>query len=371
MLLFLISCNKNSEKLKDDLEPSFFDVDIERGINSSKQLKISSIADSVDYIVLETNSECLIPEIKDIRINDNSIVILAENTGREIFVFSRSGKFLNKIGKQGRAPKEYYNINDYIVYDDNVLIVDYGNRLAQYKITGEFVRYLKLPKQASRITKAGDHLFACYIPDSFFGDGEELYNWLIINPEGDSVNSIKLDPLRGFSEKKLVSNHYVLTDFSSEYFSSFKEAFNDTLYYIDSLQVKPFGFLNLGIHKIDYTKTFDEIATAKHNMRINGLTDTKKILFINYSCMCKGNETTHHGVYNKETQVFFNVVSERSDEKIIDNFDGPDFWPLTCNKNQLIGYVNAIECINLADFSQKLNINENDNPVIILAYINS
>ncbi len=367
-LLILISCKRNVDSSANKTDNGFFEVDIEKGINSNKQLKVSLFCDSIEYIPLETRADCLIAEIKDMKVNNEFIFVLAEDSGKELFVFSRNGKFLNKIGKQGRGPKEYYDLIDYTVCGDSVFVVDYAERIALYKITGEFIRYIKLAKQASCILHLNKDLFACYIPDSFFEEDEKLYNWLVLNSKGDSVNSIQQPFLRYPSEKKLISNHYVLTDFSSEHPASFKEAFNDTLYYIDSINIESYGLLHLGLHKIDYTKSFEEIASATHNMRINRLIDTKSLLFTYYVCMCRGNNVTHRGVFDKNTYDFFNLTDEHSDEKLINDLNGPNFWPLSCNtSNQLISYVNALECTEVTDFMKKYKIKETDNPIVILA----
>jgi hypothetical protein len=142
------------------------------------------------------------------------------------------------------------------------------------------------------------------------------------------------------------------------------------LYYFEptTFKIHPFGFLKLGIHKIDFTKTFEEVAFAEHNMRINRLIDLNDYLFVFYMCMCKGNETIHLGVYDKNKDEFYNLRDNNQQEKIINDMGGPDFKPSTCNTyNQIIGFVYPYECHDLKDFTKKYNIHDSDNPIIILA----
>ena len=250
-----------------------------------------------------------------------------------------------------------------------VYILDYGPRIVQYRHCGEFVNYFKLPRQPSRLIKLGKR-FVCYIPDSQFSSAEDPYSWLVLNSNMDSISSLTTPSLKGRRKaSKTNSNHFVLTNFSNQHAYTYKEAFNDTLYFLDEVEMKPvhFGYIDLGIHKIDYTQTFEQITMAEHNMRVNSLVDIEDKLFLYYRCMCVGNEITHLAVCDKNKGSFQNIIDNYDEEKIINDIEGPNFKPIACMKNKLIGYAESYSCcINHVDFSRKHKIDSNDNPILII-----
>ena len=367
LLCLLVACrNEKSETIVN--KNDFFDVNMHKDFNKNKKLKLSSLADSLTYIPLETKPNCLISEIKDIKINENYIFIITKN--KELLVFLRSGKFYSKIGRRGKGPKEYYNVIHFDVGNEYAYILDYAQRIAQYKITGEFIKYISLPKQASRIMLLENNNIVCYIPDSMFEEDEPAYSFIVVDQEGHLEETIQSTILRNPSDK--ISNHYALTNFSNQHAITIKEAFNDTLFYLDtlSLNVHGFAFLDLGAHKIDFSKSYEQVVRAPHNMRINKLVHTGSFLFIYYACQCKGNKTVHLSVYNKRTKSFFNVVDQNQEKKIVNDIDsGPNLQPACVFKNELIAQINAFECVNhkaLMDrFNQKIDID--DNPIIVIA----
>lgn len=365
--LFIGCTSKKAEILKHDIIE--FDVKIPDDLHVKRQINISSIADSISYISLETSPNCLISEIKEVQQNSDKLFIRSKNG--ELFCFSKSGKFLNKIGRKGKGPKEYYFLLDYVISDSFVYILDYSQRIALYDHAGKFKEYLKTTKQASRMMLLTKNNIACYVPDSQFKSEEKIYNWLIIDSKGDSIGIIDTPHLRNNSEgKKSISNHFALTSFSSQHPFTFKEAFNDSLYFIESslLKIKPFAHINQGIHKINFESTFEQVANSKHNMRINNIVDIPGYIFISYICMCNGNNQTHHAVYDKQEELFSNLSDQNNEEKIVNDLNpGLNFNILSCiSQNQLVGYIDAyIAAKNKNALSSKAIIKETDNPILV------
>jgi hypothetical protein len=369
--VFILGCTSKKQEAELSEQKEFFEVKLPNDLHVKKQLRLSAFADSVTYIPLQTAPECLISKIKGIKLFGKKLFILTDN--KEIFTFSKSGKFLNKIGTRGKGPKEYYSVIDFAINDSSVFVLDYAKRIARYGDTGEFDTYLKLPKQASRIISLEDKNIACYIPDSQFNSEEKLYSWLIINYDGDSIGTIVTPRLRDvFGKEKYITNHFVLTNISCHYPFTFKEAFNDSLYNIDSSskEIKAFACINQGIHKMNFKATFEQVVYAKHNMRINNIIDTPKYIFIYYACMCYGNNQTHYAVYDKSEELFYNLNDQNDEENIENNIDeGVNFRLLSCvEENQLVGFVDAyVVAESKKDLIAGVNIKNSDNPILVLA----
>lgn len=371
--LFFIFCllvggcqNKPREK---EIAHKFVDIKIPETLTEKgSSYKLSSIADSVKEIILETTAASLIDEIKDIQFVGTKVFLLTDN--KSIFVFNGNGKFLNPIGKKGRGPSEYYSVIDYAVSADYVFILDYGSRVAKYNHKGDFIDYIALPKQASRILLTPKKTMLFFIPDSQFNNDDEIYSWLEIDNNGTMINEVAPLLQRNLDSKsQLISNHYALTNFSSVYPLSFKEAFNDTLYYFQYPQLvpSPFCFLDLGIHKIDFQKSFDEVVQAKHNMRINKIIDLPHVMFIFHVCNCVDNRKTQLAVYNKIEETFSLLKDKNGNQYLENDISGLNFKPLTIRDNQLIGYIHAYEYLNNKANDALPRMTVNDNPILIIA----
>ena len=84
--------------------------------------------------------------------------------------------------------------------------------------------------------------------------------------------------------------------------------------------------------------------------------------------MCYGNNTTHHGVYDKRKRLFFNLNDQNGEEKIVNDLNpGLNFNLLSpIHQNQLVGSINAYIAVkNKNSFSPAIHIKDTDNPIII------
>lgn len=363
--LLLSSCNYKKEKLTD----TFSEINI-TNLEEVGQLKLSQIGEPVTYIPLETNTESLISKIRAIKCFKDKFFI--NDFDDQIFAYDKKGKLITKISKKGQGPGEYYSVLDYFVDDSLIYILDYGRRLTCFDYNGNFSKYISFPKQGSRVISLDTYKAGIYIPDNQFDIHEELYSWFVFNPSnGDSLTVIKTPKIRNnHGKEELISNHYVLTDFSTLQKNTFKEALNDTLYFLENgANIKSYGFINSGIHKIDFTKTFDQVAYAPHNLRISRLIDSPNFMFLYYQCACRGNTTMHLGVFDKTKRSFFNILNNENEQKIINDFEGPDFVPFTVYNEFLIGYAQPFDCNHIPSFMKNYGINEDDNPIIIIVNI--
>ena len=105
-------------------------VPLAKNISNLSEIKCSQFIDQFEYIQLETNEKCLIPNDYQALILKNHILIYDV---KFCFVFDRkTGRFLNEIGKYGRGPEEYqksliaYNYQNSLIYslgwNDNVMV---------------------------------------------------------------------------------------------------------------------------------------------------------------------------------------------------------------------------------------------------------
>lgn len=365
-LMILSNCKHRESNLNEKEELSGFQLPVDLSI-SNRDIKVSEFADSVWYVPLETNDECLLSELnKDVKYVNGEFYIV-DDKSTTIYRFSNQGKFLGKVGKKGNGPHEFFHYHHFAVADSFVYVVDFGKKVHKYLKDGSFVSDIFLAKQPYRIIALNNDRIACYITDNQFVDYDSRYDWLIINSRGDSLACCKTPMSRENQNKEnKMLNYYVVNEFSTDYPFSYKEAFNDSLYSFtsNSFQTKVFGYIDQGVHKIDQEMTFEEVLQQKHAMRISRLYDTPTFLFMVYACLCRGNSMFLAAI-DKKNGVFYNVLDSNNTSKITNDMGGPNFKPLTCvYPGLLIGFAEAFDCED--DFRNKYHFGEDNNPILVM-----
>lgn len=370
VVVLFFSCGGVEKKCeKVEVKDSFFVVDMDIDLSHKDELCLSSLADSLSYVPLETTQQSLISEIKSLKATEKYFYLLTENS--ELMLFDKSGKFHSRIGRKGKGPKEYYDVIHFDTNDSLVYILDYAERIAVYTTSGKFIRYIKIAKQASRIFILNDDRIVYFVPDSMFEDAEDSYGFAIINQEGKVLKKMPATFQRD-NMNNGISNHFVLINFSNQHSITIKEAFNDTLYRFDtdSLTFNSYAYINLGQHKIDFEKNFEQVAWASHNMRISDIIETSRSAFIVYTCMCVGNNSQHLGVFDKSKKQFYTLIDDDGEENIINDIDGVvNLKPETVFKDQLISFVFADQIVENDSLMKLMDkpIEKTANPVIVLA----
>ncbi len=94
-----------------------------------EDINLSDIVDSVKYIKLQTDSNCVMGRVKEIIIKEKYIYALDVSQGI-IFVFDKKGKYISKLDKRGKGPGEYLNLGPFFV-DDNEEFVEIINSIGK------------------------------------------------------------------------------------------------------------------------------------------------------------------------------------------------------------------------------------------------
>ncbi len=69
-------------------------------------INLSEVADSIEYIVLETNSNCFLSDIHQMEVFLHDDRIYIAPVKQDVMVFSSSGKYLFDVGSRGVGPSE-------------------------------------------------------------------------------------------------------------------------------------------------------------------------------------------------------------------------------------------------------------------------
>lgn len=224
----------------------------------------SDLFNSVKFVPLETNRNCLIGQIDEIELYNDTIFILDKSIGKAIYMFDKNGSFIKKIGQLGKGPGEYFSPKSFTIdnYTKQIKILDEG-KLLIFSIYGEFQKEILLShydsprylKSINGITYFDYPMFqgriASYLLSAIDSTGLILKRWL---------------PYKEYNKGLILSfgtsNHLVNTSYDIK----FMQPFFDTIFSICCNDIKPFISIS----------TKNNITTDEIN-EFNGLTDVREI----------------------------------------------------------------------------------------------
>jgi hypothetical protein len=175
LLLFLSTC-RNGEKESPSI--GVHQLDLVALMKMPGSLTLSKIANGIEYIPLQTNSEILLGSIK-FCVSENFIYVL--NRDQKVLLFDRGGKFLRTIGNRGQGPGEYLGAQDIQISPDGSLVTVYSTAASLgyvFGINGELRGSFKIAYPAWRfapLSNGKQLMIAPYGDFTFTGEGLFLY----------------------------------------------------------------------------------------------------------------------------------------------------------------------------------------------------
>ncbi len=140
LIITLLGCSSNMKQ--EPISKSGIPViNLSEDVSTVPSLLLSEVAEKLEIVPLEMTDESVLSDITEMQVTDHNIWI---DHGREFYIyrFSRSGKFLNKIGSIGQGPGEYTNYSTFLVDEDKkeVYIIANTNGVLAYDFEGNFKR---------------------------------------------------------------------------------------------------------------------------------------------------------------------------------------------------------------------------------------
>lgn len=118
-------------------------------------VKMSDMFNDYTFIQLESNDDCIIPDITQVYDVNDTLVVLS-NTG-DVYTFDRNtGKYYGQISGKGEGPEEYIEASDIVLTKDrNVGIVDrMTGSIKVFSLDGKFVDNIKISGETAWFTDA-------------------------------------------------------------------------------------------------------------------------------------------------------------------------------------------------------------------------
>lgn len=233
------------------------------GLSFNSSLKLSSFAESVEIIPLETTSQSLIGEIRKIYYRNGRYYMLVTNglANARALVFTEQGKFLYELNRLGQGKGEYIEMGTFVLMPNADIKVLGWNKTVTYDSVGSYLYESPMPYYAHDAMVFPDgsyvlrHTNLMGLPNkalyAFTEKDEELSSFLDISP----VEKTKL-------------NYFLNWNTFSTYAGKpcFTYSHADTIYSLDTDKATPVFCFDFGKYKVDYREvepTDDMIAIDK------------------------------------------------------------------------------------------------------------
>ena len=115
-------------------------------LDKESPVSIFDLVDSVEIVQLETNDEYLIGSISEVLFFQDKYFIY-DYQQQTVFCFDHSGKFIRRIGQQGRGPEEHAHLGSIAIdpYNEQLLlVVPFGSVLC-FDLDGNFITRIEIP----------------------------------------------------------------------------------------------------------------------------------------------------------------------------------------------------------------------------------
>ena len=324
LFLFLFSCK---------IEQSAENV-IKMNDAIIKELYMSDYFESIEYIPLETQNNCLIG-INPVFYITTEFIVAINPKEKDCFLFDRfTGKYIRKIGQVGQGPEDYFDIPLGIVVNEQEKKISFGqgDHLIEYSLTDGSA----IPVSTNIPRIATNKL--TYVTKDIWAIG-------LFNPIGNNHNQIlffnrkeKIDSIPNQYLFTLKVNNIIMDPdecFFYCYNNSvyYKNIYNDTIFKIIDRKLQPEWVFDMqkSTHllfqsredPLEYIKELEKFKLLKK------ILETDEYLFFEI-------------LYQKQKHFFFYhknqcKLTELEQGKFINDIDGGlAFWPTYTNQNQYL-----------------------------------
>jgi hypothetical protein len=173
IIVLICGCNSSSKTESDKDSIIFITID---KINNKTTYPLSTIAEKIDVIELDTNDLSLINgEIRGVHLLGNNVIIQDASSRTGVLVFDLKGKFCGTIGKLGQGPGELSGLGyNRQAVNEKGFIFWFQHRFVIYDIYGNLIedRNIDIKTKgdgSSSVVNFWDHIkYSYYFNDSLF-----------------------------------------------------------------------------------------------------------------------------------------------------------------------------------------------------------
>lgn len=295
--IFLTLACCNNEKTDSASEA----IDFAEALSNSKEIPLSKIAKTIQYIPLQTCDSCMLGSIKKIQFAEALIFISDRD---QLLTFDSEGRFLSKIGRKGRGPGEYIEVDDFDAsLNKRILIYDASQKkVIKYAFDGQFDGEFPIDLFPSKIAVVNDEtIIASWAFPSFSWNHENRFTFFSL--AGSPVESYRAE-----AEELLIRDEILRKAVIS---SSFFNLCNDSLTYFEQGLNKIFYISERGDVKTRYN-LINQSKEGDHLNVLNYIGTDNYVFFPN--CLYQGGLI--RVAFDKRTKEVFSFTSGFEDPRI-------------------------------------------------------
>lgn len=344
---------------------------IDPGLNNISY-STSGIISDIKVVFLETNPTCLVDYFSSLIFMDEKNIIFRSN--KTILVFDNHGKYVSKIDAVGRGPGEYVSIVNAFAdpLERNIYIVDYED-IKIYSYDGDYIKTINLPFSAGGVFRRSNGQIIIVCKQIYKNEDRDMLYLLDSSLNiYDTIKSKNPDVCEDIQQNLFFAG----TPYEVDGRLLYIEPFIDTIFEIESEQLKPHWIINmagLGFKTEDGINT-DNFENASDKIPPLGLLETNNHFFISYSYNNAEfrtlydktlNRITFHQKFTREDFLegsfpFFGIKNDLTK-------DAPLFWPIYSNGTMLVSQISpsSLSEVQLKSFGCKLE----DNPILLVAVL--
>lgn len=351
-----------------------------------EKVDVSRLYDQIEYVPLELSPKALI-KIKNATYYLSDKYIIAVNFFVGAYLFDRkSGKFIREVSKFGSGPKEYtFRMVNYYGFDETnkILFADEWNKWKGFDINSNEVA-LTIKKPAYKSQKNNLTIYSPWILSkdkyvSFVNNqtGKDAVKLVIYNKEGVVLKSYSND-----KQYKDV-NHEKPFDYGIFYnykkVTYFKEVgYNNTVYSVSEKGLIPHIVFNLGSKEPSYMNR-EEKNYNKDKFFIDFVHETDSYVFFNYYTLDDyySQRVYYTGYFDKKSKQTY-ICNNGKEKSGYYKSNLPPMIPrYITGKGEMLFIIDPSELIEYREKGKNTdkkiqqivaNVNEDDNPIIVLAY---
>lgn len=345
-LFFLfIGCHYSKERSPSESRVSYV-VDFEQCMSTERTMRLSEIADTIEFLELKTPKDTIITFIKDFWIIDEFLLVYSRDG---VYKFTKEGNFIKQIGRTGQGPGEYAlaisaTINP---VKQEIAISDNARKIIFYDFDGNFLREEKWG-HLRKIAYSDSVLWISSYPDNatrnnafaFDQNGDTLFS--IPNPNYGMKSK---DGQGGFSSAMFLKSFYTYKGIS--YLKGNEDS--DTIYQLSGENCTPYIAFNKGKYKlpIKYESWYsydDHERFGCNYWNVITVAEDDRYLFL--TCLRAApladkkyghyEENYSYIVYDKEKKEGFRTGGKEGTRIIDDIMDGPAIWPRYVTDNYYV-----------------------------------
>ncbi len=224
-------------------------MNIEEVLRTEKEASVSDVSNKVVCIPLETTLQSLLP--KNSRVASISDSLIVVQGGENIFIFSKSGKFITSLNHKGNGPNQYTNIKSMAVAFDQRMIgvLDFNTKILFYDFNGVSHSSVYLGNDCIDLNSLGYEGNGRWIACGKLNKNEPTDCIIRFTDSGEIINKIKLDLNRGdLSENTFYS---ISTFYYHNSKTILRQDFTSHLFSVDDSTVSPYININAGKYNAD------------------------------------------------------------------------------------------------------------------------